>query len=265
MSDQRAIGIFDSGIGGLTVLAALRARLPRETFVYLGDTARLPYGTKSPQTIQRYALRAALTLACHDIKMLVIACNTATAAALPVVQHALAIPVVGVVDPGARTALARTRGRIGVIGTESTIASGAYERAIHELGPDIEVIGRACPLFVPLAEEGWFDYPVTREVARIYLEPLSRVGIDTLVLGCTHYPLLRDAIAGALDPGVCLVDSAQALADEVVRLLDANHGASHGPGSARVLVTDAAQRVARIAEMISPGLGGNLELVDLHQ
>lgn len=263
MSDQRGIGIFDSGIGGLTVLAALRARLPGESFIYLGDTARLPYGTKSPATIQRYALRAALALTGHDIKMLVIACNTATSAALPVVQHALTIPVVGVVDPGARTALGRSRGRVGIIGTESTIASGAYERAIHALGPDIKVIGRACPLFVPLAEEGWFDHPVTREVARIYLEPLNSAGIDTLVLGCTHYPLLRDAIAGALAPGVLLVDSAQALAEEVARLLDSSHGQSEGPGGVRVLVTDAAQRVARIAEMISPGLGRNLELIDL--
>ena len=264
MSDQRPIGIFDSGIGGLTVLKALRERLPRERFVYLGDTARLPYGTKSAETVTRYALRASRFLFDHDIKLLVVACNTASAAALPALEQALPVPVIGVVGPGARAAERRTHGRVGVIGTESTIASGAYHRALLALRPDLEVVALPCPLFVPLAEEGWFDHPITREVARIYLAPMSAAGVDTLILGCTHYPLLRDAIAAGIGAGVLLVDSASSVAAETAELLDDRDLRSDDDGGGlSVLVTDAAARVRRIAEIILQEHHTPLELVDL--
>jgi glutamate racemase len=263
VTDPRPIGIFDSGIGGLTVLAALQRRLPGERFVYLGDTARLPYGTKSADTVIRYALRAAAFLAGHGIKMLVVACNTASAAALPALEDAMDVPVVGVVDPGARAAVAVTSGEVGVIGTESTVASGAYPRAVHHLSPGVEVVARPCPLFVPLVEEGWFDHPVTREVARLYLEPFAGGRIDTLILGCTHYPLLRPAIAAAVGGGVRLVDSAEAVAAEVVEILGRTGMGSPDAGSLRILVTDAASRVTRIARLILPDTAADLELVDL--
>jgi glutamate racemase len=263
VSDQRPIGIFDSGIGGLTVLRELRQRLPRERFVYLGDTARLPYGTKSSETVTRYALRASRYLCDHNIKLLVVACNTASAAALPALEKSLPLPVIGVVGPGARAAARHTRGRVGVIGTESTVASGAYHRALLALRADLAVVAQPCPLFVPLAEEGWFDHPVTREVARIYLAPLAAAGVDTLILGCTHYPLLREAIAASIGAGVTLVDSASSVAAEVAALLD-EHGLRSGDGGGlRVLVTDAAARVRRIAELILQEHHTPLELVDL--
>jgi glutamate racemase len=263
VSDRRPIGIFDSGIGGLTVLKALRSRLPTESYVYLGDTARLPYGTKSADTVERYALRAAAFLAEHQVKMLVVACNTASSTALPALQRAFEIPVIGVVEPGARAAVRLTRGRVGVIGTESTVASGAYERALRELRAGLCVVAQACPLFVPLAEEGWFEHPVTREVARIYLAPLSEAGVDTVILGCTHYPLLRGAIAEGLGPGVELVDSASSVAAVVAAVVEERGLEAAGGGGLRVLVTDAAARVARIAGLILADAAHDLELVDL--
>jgi glutamate racemase len=263
VTDLRPIGIFDSGIGGLTVLAALQRRLPGECYIYLGDTARLPYGTKSAETVVRYALRAAEFLADHGVKMLVVACNTASAAALPALEEAMTIPVVGVVAPGARAAVARTSGSVGIIGTESTVASGAYLRAVHALRPEVEVLARACPLFVPLAEEGWWDHPVTEEVARLYLEPFGGGRVDTLILGCTHYPLLRHAIARAVGPGVGLVDSAEAVAGEVAEALSRGTPTPPAAGSLRLLVTDAAARITRIARLILPEVALNLELVDL--
>ncbi len=263
MTDPRPIGIFDSGIGGLTVLAALQRRLPGERFLYLGDTARLPYGTKSLATVVRYALRAADFLAHHGIKMLVVACNTASASALPELESAMTVPVIGVVEPGARAAVAGTAGKVGIIGTESTVASGAYLRAVHALRPDTEVVARACPLFVPLVEEGWFDHPVTREVARAYLEPFAGGAVDTLILGCTHYPLLRGAIAGVVGERVKLVDSAEAVAGEVVEILGRTGMASPKNEGLQLLVTDAAARVTRIAKLILPDVEVRLELIDL--
>ncbi|MFL5272631.1 MAG: glutamate racemase, partial [Anaeromyxobacteraceae bacterium] len=211
------IGIFDSGVGGLTVQRAILDRLPGLDTVYLGDTARVPYGSKSPEVVTQYSLRNARFLVARGIDLLVVACNTASAVALPALRDVLALPVLGVVEPGAAAAARATRsGRIGVIGTPSTIASGAYQRAIVAARPDAEVLARACPLFVPLAEEGWTDPAdeVVRGVARRYLAPLRAARIDTLVLGCTHYPLLAGAIAAEL-PGVTLVDSAAAVAVEV--------------------------------------------------
>ena len=192
------IGIFDSGVGGLTVQRAILDALPGLDTVYLGDTARVPYGTKSPEVVTQYSIRNARLLLTQDVEMLVVACNTASAVALPALRAAFDIPVLGVVEPGVRAAARATRtGRVGVIGTQSTVASGAYQRALAELIPGVRVTARACPLFVPLAEEGWTDPDdeVVRLVARRYLAPVRAAGVDVVVLGCTHYPLLAGAIA----------------------------------------------------------------------
>ncbi len=242
------IGIFDSGVGGLTVQRAIFERFPGLDTVYLGDTARLPYGTKSVDVVTRYSLRNARFLSTRGIDLLVVACNTASALALPALREALAIPVLGVVEPGVKAAARATRGdRIGVIGTQSTISSGAYQQAIARARPGATVIARACPLFVPLAEEGWTnpDDEVVRLVARRYLAPFVEAGIDTLVLGCTHYPLLAGAIAREL-PGVVLVDSAAAIAAEVQALvgpIEPGRSAIH-----QFFVTDAPERFLGVAE-----------------
>jgi glutamate racemase len=241
------IGIFDSGVGGLTVQKAIIERLPGLDTVYLGDTARVPYGTKSPEVVTQYSLRNARFLVARGIDLLVVACNTASAVALPALRAGLAVPVLGVVEPGARAAARASRsGRIGVIGTQSTVASGAYREAIQALRPDAQVTSRACPLFVPLAEEGWTDPEdeVVRLVARRYLGPFAAAGIDTLVLGCTHYPLLRGAIQAAL-PGVELVDSAAAIAAEVRERLPAPAG---GAGAHSFHFTDVPGRFLEVAE-----------------
>jgi glutamate racemase len=216
----QSIGIFDSGVGGLTVLREIMQTLPQEDTIYFGDTARVPYGTKSPETVTRYAGEIASFLIRRDIKLLVVACNTASAVALPALKRRLSIPVVGVIEPGARRAVEMTRsGRIGVIGTAGTIRSSAYTRAIKRLKPDAEVLTRACPLFVPLAEEGWIDNEVARLTAQAYLRELKEAGVDTLVLGCTHYPLLKPLIASVMGPDVKLVDSAEETARTVAAIL----------------------------------------------
>jgi len=214
------IGVFDSGIGGLTVARELLRQLPGESLVYFGDTARVPYGPKSPATVQRYSHEIAQWLAEQGVKAIVVACNTATAHALDSLQRAFAMPVIGVVNPGARAATHASRARrIGVIGTEGTIASGAYVRAIHAIDPDAHVVARACPLLVPLVEEGWLDTEPTRLIAREYLGPLLAGNVDTLVLGCTHYPLLKPLLADLAGPGVRLIDSAEETAAETRRIL----------------------------------------------
>jgi glutamate racemase len=240
------IGIFDSGVGGLTVQRAVMEALPALDTVYLGDTARVPYGTKSAEVVTQYSLRNARFLIRQEIEMLVVACNTASAVALPALRAELPIPVLGVVEPGARAAARESRsGRIGVIGTQGTVASGAYQAAILAVRPGAEVVARPCPLFVPIAEEGWTDPAdeVLRVVARRYLSPLLEARIDTLVLGCTHYPLLKAAIAEAL-PGVRLVDSAEAIAAEVRECLGAAPGAA---GRHRFFVTDTPERFLAVA------------------
>jgi len=246
---ERAIGIFDSGVGGLTVLRELRRQLPHEELVYLGDTARVPYGTKSPQTVGRYAREAARFLVGQRVKLLVIACNTASAVALDDLAAVHRLPVVGVIEPGARKALEITRtGRIGVIGTEGTIRSRAYERALRSLDPEVAVYATPCPLFVPLAEEGWAEHPVARLTAAEYLAPLLRQGIDTLVLGCTHYPLLKHTLQEVVGPHVELVDSAAETAKTVASLLAAQGMEHHGslPAAPRFFVTDVAERFERV-------------------
>jgi glutamate racemase len=215
------VGIFDSGIGGLTVAHAVMQQLPHESVTYFGDTARVPYGPKSPDTVRRYSREIASFLVEQGVKTLVVACNTATAHALPALRESLMIPVLGVIDPGARAALRATRnGHVGVIGTAGTIKSGAYERALRALEPSLRVTVRACPLFVPLVEEGWIDHEATRLVAREYLAPILREHVDTLVLGCTHYPLLKHVIADVLGEDVTLIDSAEETARETASVLN---------------------------------------------
>jgi glutamate racemase len=241
------IGIFDSGVGGLTVQRAVLDALPAADTIYLGDTARVPYGTKSAATVTQYAVRNARFLARHGIDVLVVACNTASAVALPALRAELAVPVLGVVEPGARVAARRSRaGRIGVIGTQGTVSSGAYQAAILRERPDAQVTARACPLFVPLAEEGWTDPAdeVVRATVRRYLAAIRDAGVDTLVLGCTHYPLLEAAIAEAL-PGVALVDSARAVAAEVLERFGG--GPAERPADHRFFVTDAPEKFLAVA------------------
>ena len=208
-NDSRPIGVFDSGIGGLTVVSALRRALPNESIYYLGDTARVPYGGKSPTTVQRYSLEIASLLLGENAKTIVVACNTASAVALSALEQTLPITVTGVIAPGAKAAVTATRnGHIGVIGTRATIKSRAYEHALRRLNPDVQVAARACPLLVPLIEEGWLTSEITDKVLMQYLQPLLDDGVDTLVLGCTHYPLLRPAIQRLIGDSVALVDSA---------------------------------------------------------
>jgi glutamate racemase len=220
--NRNRIGIFDSGLGGLTVLSEVARLLPAEQTIYLGDTARVPYGIKSSDTVIRYALEDAAFLQSHKVKLIVIACNTASANAVEVLKKVLDVPVVGVIEPGARAAVEATRtGRIGIIGTNATIRSGAYTRAITEANPKAKTFTAACPLFVPLAEEGWSTGEITEMIAEKYLETLQEADIDTLVLGCTHYPLLTETIASVMGPDVTLIDSATATANEVARVLRA--------------------------------------------
>jgi glutamate racemase len=246
---MRPIGVFDSGIGGLTVLKELIALLPGEDFVYLGDTARLPYGSKSNEVIVRYSRENTEFLLAKGIKMLVVACNTSSAVALEEIARGTMAPVIGVIEPGAAAAAAASRsGKIGVIGTEATIASGAYTRAIQKLRPRAEIYTRACPLLVPLVEEGWTDNDVAERTVAYYLESLKASGIDTLLLGCTHYPLLRTMFARVLGPRVKIVDSATATANAVRERLRAL-GLDRGRGGARsrsFFVTETPDRFVRV-------------------
>jgi glutamate racemase len=221
MSDDRPIGVFDSGIGGLTVVQELIRKVPNESILYFGDTARVPYGSKSPATVARYAGEAAAFLLSRDVKMLVIACNTATAHAEQRLDATLTIPVIGVIEPGARAAVNATRtGRVGVIGTAGTIASGAYDMAVRRMLPEARVYAQPCPLFVPLVEEGWGNHAAARLIAREYLSPLHEMDVDVLILGCTHYPLLHPLIEDVMGPDVRLVDSSTETAADVASALD---------------------------------------------
>jgi glutamate racemase len=292
LNQNLPIGIFDSGVGGLTVYRALHEHLPNERFVYLGDTARVPYGTKSLATVERYAVENAQFLAARGIKLLVVACNTASALALPAIRKSLNIDVVGVIGPGARAAVAagptdeemrkaRPRSqhqtaslrRIGVIATESTVQSGAYTAAIQKANPIAQVTERTCPLFVALAEEGWADQDVARMVAESYLKDF-RSSIDTLVLGCTHYPILRSVIQESVGEEVLLIDSGEATAVEVKALLKDKVLARLTPGTGALerhlcddldhfYVTDAAERFARVAERFLGSKPARLEAVEV--
>lgn len=217
--NQKAIGVFDSGIGGLTVYQTLKKKMPEEKVVYLGDTARLPYGSKSSDTIVRYSEENASFLMGKNVKIIVIACNSSSSFALPHLQDKLDIPVIGVINPGAEAAVRGNPKKIGVIGTTATINSGAYEKTIATLNPEMVIISKACPLFVPLVEEGWLDHQVTRLVIAEYLLPLKEQGIDRLVLGCTHYPVLKTAISGVIGEEIELIDSALTTAEKVFSIL----------------------------------------------
>lgn len=245
---SRAIGVFDSGIGGLTVLKALIDLLPYEDFIYLGDTARTPYGAKSREIILRYSLENTRFLLAKGIKLLVIACNTSSAIALEQIIAETSVPVIGVIEPGALAAVKSSRsGKIGVIGTEATIASGAYTRAIHQLRSEAELYTRACPMLVPLVEEGWTENEIARQTVELYLESLRASGIDTLLLGCTHYPLLRNLFAKTLGRGVQIVDSATATAVAVQDRLRALGLLSRARnGSQSYFVTEMPERFIRV-------------------
>ncbi len=247
------IGVFDSGLGGLTVAAALAAHLPDERLIYLGDTARVPYGTRSPGTVVRYALTVADFLRARGIKLLVVACNTVSAHAIGELAEGQTVPVVGVIGPGARAALAASKGGdIAVLATPVTVTSNAYRRAIRRRSPGRAVHQIACPLLVPLAEEGWFDHPATRLVVQEYLAPLADTKVDTIILGCTHYPLLRETIRATVDaligPHVALVDSATATAEDVGYTLDRHDLRRAGPAIApQICLTDRPRRAAEVA------------------
>lgn len=256
------IGVFDSGLGGLTVAHAIMRQLPAESLVYFGDTARVPYGPKSPDTVRRYSHEIAAYLLDQGVKAIVVACNTATAHALPMLKEELGVPVIGVVDPGARAAVRASRsGRIGVIATAGTIKSGAYVRAIEAEAPGARVIARACPLFVPLVEEGWIDREATWSVAHEYLAPFRHDEVDTLVLGCTHYPLLKPVIGEIVGRGVRLIDSAEEAALDTRRML-AEHSleATSGVGTYRFIASDDPQQFLTLGQRF---FGDTIERVEI--
>lgn len=246
---NKAIGIFDSGIGGLTVLKAVEEALPRENLTYLGDTARVPYGNKSRETITRYSVENTQFLMKGGVKAVVVACNTASALALSELQKQFSIPIIGVIEPGAAAAVAATRsGEVGIIGTEATIASSSYTKAIQVLNPKIKSWGLACPLFVPLAEEGWIQDEVTEAVARKYLAPFLKTPIDTLILGCTHYPILKKMISKVMGEKVTLVDSAEQTAFALKKLLEENNLRRNesSPRHETLFVTDSPARFKEV-------------------
>ena len=262
VTPEAPIGVFDSGIGGLTVVHELLRQLPDESIIYFGDTARVPYGPKSPDTVRRYSREITAFLRDQGVKAIVVACNTATAHALEMLRAELPLPVIGVVEPGARAAV-RAAGDhpIGVIGTAGTVASGAYERAIRALDPDVEIVARACPLFVPLVEEGWLSKEATRLVAQEYLEPLAHDHVGTLVLGCTHYPLLKPLIGEVVGRSVRLIDSAEETAAETARVL-AEKGLRAPAGASvthRFVASDAPQNFLRMGQRF---LGESIERVE---
>jgi len=277
VKEQLPIGIFDSGVGGLTVYRALHNRLPNEHFIYLGDTARVPYGTKSLATVERYAIENSQFLASRGIKMLVVACNTASALALPKIRERIGLDVVGVIGPGGRKAVEITRDlpkpRIGVIATEATVASNAYFEAIRRASETAEVLQTGCPLFVPLAEEGWTREAETYSIAAKYLAKMKDFAPDALVLGCTHYPILKHVIQQTVGENVKLIDSGEATADEVVQLLKdkglQNPNAVRGSRKLcddldHFYVTDAADRFARVAERFLGTMPSKLEAIEVY-
>lgn len=268
MRADAPLGVFDSGLGGLTVVRALRERLPHESIVYLGDTARVPYGTRSAETVVRYARGCAKVLIARNVKALIVACNTVSAVALEVLRAELDLPVVGVVEPGARAAVAAAEAeakrsgkpvKIGVLGTTGTIASKAYPRAVSQVTTRLEVVGQAAPLLVPLAEEGWLEGQVPELAARHYLEPLIEQGAGVVVLGCTHYPLLESVIRAAAHAAagrpIPIVDSAHAVAEEVARLCQDEKIPPGRPGSVGTLEILATDRPTSFAETVARFLG----------
>jgi len=251
LNPNNPIGVFDSGIGGLTVARAISERLPLENIIYFGDTARVPYGVKSPETISRYATQITEFLLRQKVKVLIVACNTMAAVAYGAIKDLSSVPVLDVVDAGARSAVAETHNKyVGVIGTPATINSNAYVKAIKEYDPEITVFSQPCPLFVPLVEEGWLDHQVTRLTAQEYLKPVVAQNIDTLVLGCTHYPLLKPLLREVLGNQITLMDSARTIARETEELLRKNslQNSQEKPPEYRFYVTDVPLRFKEIGE-----------------
>jgi glutamate racemase len=262
MSDPAPIGVFDSGIGGLTVVRELIHQLPNESIIYFGDTARVPYGPKSPDTVLRYSREIVSFLRDEGVKALVVACNTATAHALPALREQYDFPIIGVIGPGARAAVAATRNKkLGVIGTAGTIRSGAYEKAIRKLLPEAELVARACALFVPLIEEGWVDTEPTRAIARNYLAPMVTSEVDTLVLGCTHYPLMKTVIGNVVGRDVRLIDSAEETARETSDRLRENGIANDSANNAqyRFIASDAPEMFLAVGQRF---LGSAIDRVE---
>ena len=256
------IGVFDSGIGGLTVVRELMKQLPNESIIYFGDTGRLPYGPKSPDTVIRYSREITEFLRGEGVKTIVVACNTATAHALPTLREENDLPVIGVIEPGSRAAARATQtGRVGVIGTQGTIHSRAYERAIANAAPDTKITALACPLFVPLVEEGWLDTEATRIIAREYLEPMAASNVDTLVLGCTHYPLLKQVIGNVVGREVRLIDSAEETAAETASTLRAAGIERRKTDAAhyRFIASDAPEQFLRVGQRF---LGSSIDRVE---
>jgi glutamate racemase len=269
MSTQSSapIGVFDSGIGGLTVVRELMRQLPDEDIIYFGDTARVPYGPKSPETVNRYAHEITAYLQEQGVKNVVVACNTATAHAVESLREHFDLPITGVIEPGARAAVrASDAHSIGVLGTQGTISSGAYERAIHALDADAHVVARACPLFVPFVEEGWLDHPAIELVAHDYLSTLRDTDIDTVVLGCTHYPLIKPVIARAVGPDMRLIDSAEETAGEVARLLTdrgLRHPARNDARRLRFIASDVPEQFRNVGKRFLGSAIDHVETVTL--
>lgn len=256
------IGVFDSGIGGLTVLKEILRESPNESTIYLGDTARVPYGIRSPETVIRYSFENTKFLSTKEIKLLVVACNTASSVSLDAIKNRISIPVIGVIEPGAKAAVVATKNKkIGVIGTEATVKSGSYAKAIKSIDGDIEVFGLACPLFVPLVEEGWTEGSIVTMIAEKYLEGIKGRGIDTVVLGCTHYPLLKKVIADVMEEGVKLIDSAIETSREIRTILEVLDLKSEEEGgySREFYVTDSPERFLKVGEQF---LGQRIEHIE---
>ena len=268
MTKALPIGLFDSGVGGLTVLREVARQLPQESTVYFGDTARVPYGSKSRDVISRFSLEIAQFLLQEKVKMIVVACNTASAFALASLRARFDVPMIGVIEPGAQAALSMTKsGRVGVIGTEGTIESQAYSEAIHRLKADIQVFGQACPLIVPLVEEGWLEKPIALEIVKEYLVPLLANQIDTLVLGCTHYPLLKDLLTSVSGPDVHLIDSAEETARTVGRQLKELHleAPAGAPVLRRFFVSDAPEKFEKVGQRFLGRAIPGVKRVDISQ
>jgi glutamate racemase len=256
---NRPIGVFDSGIGGLTVLKEIIKELPHENTIYLGDTARVPYGIRSPETVTRYSLENARFLFSKDIKILVVACNTASSISINAIEKCTSVPVIGVIEPGAKAAVRATKKKkIGVIGTEATIKSSSYTKAIEAIDKDIEIFGLSCPLFVPLAEEGWLEGDIATLIAERYLNKLKDKDIDTLVLGCTHYPLLKKVIAGVMGEGITLIDSAVETSREIRTILESKSKPQELP-LREFYVTDSPERFLKVGESF---LGQKIENIN---
>lgn len=266
MSDTRPIGIFDSGIGGLTVVHEIFSRLPNESVVYFGDTARVPYGTKSPRVVEQFAKEDIYFLLRQNVKLVVAACHTVSSVALDGLVASMHLPILGVVDPGVKAALAATKNnRVGIIGTRATVHSTTYEAKFRAKNPDVKIFSKACPLFVPLAEEGWLESDVTRMTAQIYLEPIIEEGVDTLILGCTHYPLLKKVIRQVMGESVVIIDSAEETAKQVARRLQLikMENETDNPPSHAFYVSDIPHQFQEVGERFLGDRLGNVTRVDL--